>query len=272
VEVEVRSVNNRGLKVNLRTSDCLSGLAPKLEEQVRARLTRGSVFLQARVHRLSQGSAYQLDAALCERFFAQLKSLGERLGEPSPSLAQVASLPGVVREEEAAQDQDLLFKTTLEAAEAALDHLLGMRAKEGLGIQADLLGHVSAIEAQADQVALAAPKAVEASAERMRGRIAQLMKPHELDARELAREVALLADKCDIAEELQRLRSHTGQLREAIEGAQGPVGRKLEFLAQELVREANTMANKSHDPALVATVLGIKLDVERIREQLANVE
>jgi uncharacterized protein (TIGR00255 family) len=149
-----------------------------------------------------------------------------------------------------------------------------MRKLEGQGIADDLRQTGKKILELAAEVEALVPDVVREQGLRLRARIEQLVKDVQLalDPNELARETALLADRGDISEEVQRLRSHVEQLLGALDQADGPLGRKLEFLAQELLREANTMASKSHDTAMVQRILAIKLAVERIREQVANVE
>jgi len=273
LEVEARSVNHRHLKVNVRSPEAIHALAPRLEELVRKRLRRGTVYVTVRCHRDDEGAAFRLDAALLRRFFAELTTLAGDLNVAPPDLGRVALLPGVVRQEEPDEADDALWALLERTAAEALTELEAMRRTEGAGLAADLRGAAREIAATADEVERKLPTALEEQAARLRARVQQLLDGSQgLEASELAREVAVLADKSDISEELQRLRSHVAQLEEALGATDGPVGRKLEFLAQELLRESNTMASKSHDTAIVQAVLAIKLLVDRIREQVANVE
>lgn len=269
VEVEARSVNHRHLKIHVRAPEALNGLIPRLEELVKGRLSRGTVYLQLRTSGALAGG-YRLDPGLLRRLHAELSELAGQLGVSPPGLGEVAQLPGVVQPDEAG-DQDQLLPLARQAAQAALDELERMRAHEGQGIADDLRGVAQAIAGCADQVEARAPAAVREQAERLRQRVAQLLGEAELAPDELAREVALLADKSDVSEEVQRLRSHVGQLERAL-AAGGPLGRKLEFLAQELHRETNTIGSKCHDAEITGVTLELKLLVERIREQVANLE
>jgi uncharacterized protein (TIGR00255 family) len=277
-DVEVRSVNGKHLKVTVRTPDSLSGLAPQLEELVRARLHRGAVH----VHVRSGGDGAigpTLDVGLLRRLHGQLSALARELGVDPPRIAEVALIPGVVRPD-AAAPTDTLWPALERAATHALDQLEAMRAQEGAAIADDLRGCARAILEEAGRIEALVPGVVREQGNRLRSRVEQLLgdAKGKVDPAELAREMALLADRSDVAEEVQRLRSHVEQLlatidgRDAKDGKAGPAGRKLEFLAQELLREANTMASKAHDGALVQVVLDVKLLVERIREQVANVE
>jgi uncharacterized protein (TIGR00255 family) len=274
LDVEVRAVNHRSLKVGVRVPEGLLSLIPRLEELVRARLARGSVHCVVRHGRDREEGAWQLDRGLLERFHGELTRAAMDLAVDAPSLGEVAALPGVVRQEETELQADAVWPGLEEAAREALDALEVMRRREGEGLHADFTRLADELVRLADAIEARAPEASRAEAERLRGRVRLLLAgaPGSLgEAPELAREVALLTERTDISEEVQRLRSHVGQLRDAL-GSNAPVGRKLEFLAQELLREANTMASKSHDLDLKQHVLDLKLAVDRIKEQAANVE
>ncbi|MCO5166821.1 MAG: YicC family protein [Planctomycetes bacterium] len=274
LEVEVRSVNGRHLKVATRVPEALGGLAPQLEELVRGRLARGAVHLTVRAAGALEAGGPQVDVALLKRLHGQLAAAARELGADPPRVGEVALLPGVVREDVTHDAAAELWPALERLAGEALDGLDAMRRREGEGIADDLRRTAGRIRDVAREVEALVPEVVREQGNRLRARIEQLMKDAQLalDPGELARETALLADRGDICEEVQRLRSHVEQLLGAIDQAEGPVGRKLEFLAQELLREANTMASKTHDTALVQRILAVKLDVERIREQVANVE
>lgn len=273
LEVEVRSVNHRHLKLHTRVPEGLVGLIPQVEELVRARAARGTIYLTARQTSRASQTSYRLDRELLIRFHQELATAAGELGVDPPDLGRAALLPGVVREEEVRAEAQAVWPALSAAVDEALGLLDAMRLEEGRGIAANLQQVLTEMGGHADAVEAAAPQAVQDQAERLRARVRALLdEPGELDPQALAREVALLADKSDISEELQRLRSHIDQIANTLAGSSGPVGRKLEFLTQELMRESNTMANKSHDTVLIDTILEIKLCVERIREQVANVE
>ncbi len=274
LEVELRSVNGRHLKVVARLPEALSGLSPQLEDLVRGRLTRGAVHVTVRVAGTLESGGPQVDVELLKRLHAALTGAARDLGAEPPRIGEVALLPGVIREDVARDAAQEVWPTLERLVNAAIDGLEAMRRQEGQGIADDLRATAGRIGELVGEVERLVPEVVREQGNRMRARIEQLLKDaqHALDPGELARETALLADRGDISEEVQRLRSHVEQLLQALDHADGPVGRKLEFLAQELLREANTMASKAHDTQLVHRILAIKLDVERIREQVANVE
>lgn len=276
VDVEVRAVNGRHLKVGVRVPDALSALAPQLEELVRERLARGAVQVQVRLAGGEGSSAATLDVALLKRLHAALSEAARDVGAAPPTIGEVALLPGVVRAD-AAPPPEALWPPLKDAVCRAVDALAVMRRQEGAGIGAELKRAADEIAALTTKIEALAPAAVKDQVERLRARVEQLLvgapgAAAALAPHELARELALLADRSDIREEVQRLRSHVQQLRATVDAPGGPAGRKLEFLAQELLREANTMASKTHDGALVQHVLAVKLLVEQIREQVANVE
>ncbi|RMG15962.1 MAG: YicC family protein [Planctomycetota bacterium] len=273
--VELRSVNHRHLKLGVRLPEVLSALAPRVEERLRARLRRGSVQLTVRPLGEVPGAGVRLDADLLRRLHGELSAVAAELGVEPPGLGEVARLEGVVRTEEVVPELDALWPLLESALGAALDELDAMRRREGEGIAADLLEVASLMEREVDAVEERLPAARAEQAARLRERVAGLLEqaPDSLrDAPELAREVALLADRADVSEEVQRLRSHLDQLREVLEADAGPAGRKIEFLAQELLREANTLGSKSQDLVLRERSLALKLLVERVREQAANLE
>jgi uncharacterized protein (TIGR00255 family) len=277
-EVEVRAVNNRSLKVQPRLSETASGLAARVEHHVRERVDRGTVYVTVKHRRRGGAAAHRLDERLLCTLFARLQELEKELvGAPQPTftIAHVAALPGVVTTEDTLEDDLEAFWGRLRAPlDEAIDQLIAMRREEGHGIARSLEATADRIVALARTVETRVEVAVEEYRARLRTRIDKLLKGSNvpLPEADLARELALFADRSDISEELQRLRSHVDQLRAALAAEGEPVGRKLEFLAQELLREANTMASKSHDTSLVASVLEIKLEVEKVREQVANVE
>lgn len=269
-EVEVRSVNGRHLKLNVRAPDALSACGPRLEVLTRELLGRGTVYLTLR-HRDTSGSASRLDEVALRALYGRLCALSAELVAPAPRLDTLCLVPGIVGEGSETSLSEALWPTVEVAARAALADLIAMRQTEGRGLVADLRGIAAEMRAHADAIEADAPAAVAALGERLRARVSELAGDVELSPSDLAREVALLADKADIGEELQRLRSHLDQV-EASLTSPGPAGRRLEFLVQELGREANTLTNKCRDEALIQRALELKLGVERLKEQVANLE
>jgi len=268
-DVEARSVNGRHLKVNVRLPDELSSLVPRVEALLREAVSRGTVYLTLRL-KDEGGVEGRLDEDGLKSLYRKLQKLGD-VTDPPPRLDVLCLAPGVFRDTSGSVDPDALWPTVEKACLLAIKDLVSMRATEGQGLATDLRGITSDLRAEAKAIEAEAPAAIEALAARLRARVAELMGDAELSPSDLAREVALLADKADISEELQRLRSHLDQVESAL-GKGGPSGRRLEFLAQELGREANTLTNKCRDDALIQRALELKLGVERFKEQVANLE
>lgn len=268
-DVEARSVNGRHLKLSVRAPDELSSLVPRIEGLVRAAVSRGTVYLTLRLTDQS-GIEGRLDQEALQALYRKLQDLGQE-SDAAPRLDVLCLAPGVFRDASGTVDADALWPTVEAASKRAVAELLAMRLTEGQGLAEDLRGIAAELRQEADAIEAAAPAAVAALAERLRARIAELVGDAELSPSDLAREVALLADKADISEELQRLRSHLDQVESTLDKG-GPSGRRLEFLAQELGREANTLTNKCRDDALIQRALELKLGVERLKEQVANLE
>lgn len=276
-EVEVRAVNNRSLKVQPRLSESAQALGARVEHHIRERIARGTLYVTVKHRRRGGGMVHRLDEQLLKTYSERLRGVAKEIGSGGDfNLAQVALLPGVVSVEDALSDDTEAFWERLRAPlDEALDHLVAMRREEGKAIARELEMIANKILASLAQVEGRIDGALDDYRKKLRARIDKLLQGTGIATPEadLARELALHADRSDVSEELQRLRSHVSQLQAALRAKGGePVGRKLEFLAQELLREANTMASKSHDTQLVEHVLEIKLEVEKIREQVANVE
>jgi uncharacterized protein (TIGR00255 family) len=277
IEVEIRSVNHRGLKVTVRLADPLAGLLPELEDLVRRRVDRGTVHVDVSYHSLAGERAYSVDADAIRRYVAELAALQKELAHLAPqpiAIERVALLPGaVVVRPAAAQGLEEIFARVKETVERALAALDLSRRREGAALGDDLRRRRAAIGHSLAEVRARIPAALESHRERLRERMRQLLEGvgSTLDPQDLAREVALFADRTDISEEVTRLDAHLAELDRALE-SDAPVGRRLDFLAQEMLREANTMGSKSQDAALVQAVLAIKLEVDKIKEQVANIE
>ena len=275
VAVEVRSLNNRYLKVSTKCPEAYSLLEPEVERLVRSRIHRGTVQVLLRIERQRHAEDFRLNAVAIESYVNQLKALEGRLGLDAPvSLQQVLLLPGAVLEEplEGWDPMDD-WPAVRRVLEQALDRLHTMRIDEGRAMRDDLLANRKLIAAHLDAVAARAPQVVEAYRdklhERVRGLLSQL--DIELDRHELIKDVSIFAERSDISEEIVRLRSHLDQFQEIIEEEESS-GRKLDFLTQEMFREANTIGSKANDVEISRHGVEIKGAIEKIRELIQNVE
>ncbi len=272
--VEVRTVNNRYCKINTKLPDCWSGIEPEVEQRIRTRLTRGSVTLAVRMKVPEEKAAYQVNTGLLQRYVDQLKVL-EAGGDPAfrIDLAAMLQLPGVCEppplEELVAETKDQL----LALVDRALEALVAMRKAEGQALVDDLLAHCSQIEAKLAAISERAPLVIQEYHERLSARVKQLTEQARLqiDQEALGREVAIFAERSDIAEEISRLTGHVEQFRQTVDAPE-PSGRKLDFIAQEMLREANTIASKAGDTDIGRAVVDIKTAIDRIKEQVQNAE
>jgi uncharacterized protein (TIGR00255 family) len=274
-EGEARSVNHRFLKTTWRAQGPLPDLALEVEERVRARLARGHVTLTLRFtpnREARVGAA--LDASAFAAAAVELQGLARAAGLPAVTAADVLHVPGVLASA-ARTEPDVagLAAAALEAVDGALGALEAARTREGQALSRELLTLLAAVERAGHELAARAAEVPQAWQQRLRARLDELLKGTgvALDPSALAREVAAMAERSDVREELTRLAAHVGHAREILAKG-GSVGRALDFLAQELSREANTVGSKANDLALTRTVIGLKADVERLREQVQNLE
>jgi uncharacterized protein (TIGR00255 family) len=221
-------------------------------------------------------SHYRIDEDLLRRYAGTLAAMEKELGPRGTfSVADIAALPGVITEaDELTGDLEAFWERLRPALDAAIDGLMVMRQHEGAAIARELESFADRILGLAEKVEGRLEGALDDYRRKLRARIEKLLQGTGIETPEadLARELAMFADRSDISEEIQRLRNHCAQVKQTLKNPREPVGRKLEFLAQELLREANTMASKSHDTSLVAHVVEMKLEVEKVREQVANLE
>jgi uncharacterized protein (TIGR00255 family) len=273
ISVELRSVNGKFCEVKPRLPRELSSLEPELVKTIKGRVSRGVI--EAFVRREAggaRGSVPHVDLALAAAYAKSFRELKDSLGlAGEPTVQDLAALEGVISLGEATPDLERASEALQAALGAGIDALEQMRRKEGEALARDLSARLDTIEKGAREVARLAPLQVEAVRDRLSTRIAELSRGVPLDPARLAQEVALFADRTDVAEELTRLASHLSQARGLV-SSQAPAGRKLEFLVQELNREINTVGSKSQHAGIAGTVVELKAELERIREQVQNVE
>jgi uncharacterized protein (TIGR00255 family) len=274
--VEVRSVNHRHLQVKARLPQALSMLEPEVEAAVRAKLARGAVSVSVELERKSAAGA-RIDAKALRAWVDEIARATRAAGiEAEIDLATVLGMPGVVASGEDAAELQREASLVMAALNAALAELQTMREREGRALAADLRKHAKAVEALARKLEKRMPVVVKEQHAALKLRLADLLEGAPRGGRapsdaDLAREVALLADRMDVAEELARVRSHLAQLKTLLAG-DVPSGRQLDFLVQELFREANTVGSKCNDAQAAHLVVELKTLVERLREQVQNVE
>lgn len=269
--IELKSVNHRFLDLSFRMPRNLMFLEDEARKAIGARLARGhvDVFMTYRNLR-SDAKKVTVDRALFDAYASALDSVADSGLRDDRSLMSVARMPDVMVITEAEEDQEALRALLREALGQALDALVAMREREGVAMAADLGAKVDAIEAMTRQIEERYPQTVEEYTARLRASIEELI-GQGVDEARLLTEVAIMADRSAIAEETVRLRSHVQQLRECFAKAE-PIGRRLDFLVQELNREVNTISSKSQDIPITRLAVDCKAEIEKLREQLQNVE
>ena len=270
--VEVKSVNHRFLDISYRLSRTLSFLDDAVRKGVGARLARGhvDVFVSYANHR-QDAKEVRVDTALAAAYKQALVQLAEAVGkDANVPLSDYARLPDVLTVQEKEEDQQAVRELFERALAGALDALIDMREQEGARMRADILEKIANIAAIREKVSERAPLVVAEYRDKLHQRIAALTEG-EIDEARLITEVAIFADRAAIDEELVRLLSHIAAIRETVELAE-PVGRKLDFLVQELNREVNTIGSKASDTMIAQAVVSAKGEIEKLREQVQNVE
>lgn len=274
--LEIRSVNNKFFKLSTRLPDSLAGLESEFEAVLRKRIARGSVAVTVRTHAERTESAAPVHA---EALAALLKQLEPFRGPGvTVDLAALLRLPGIMAAPEA--DENFLERArplVMDLLGQAVAKFFAMRTHEGAALAADLEANLAAMVEARAAIAQRAPQTVKEHHARLRARVQELLASAEIKVNEeqLLREVALYADRCDISEELSRLEAHVAQFRETMNAkkpADGGSGRKLDFLAQEMLREANTIGSKGADAAIARGVVELKTRIDRIKEQVQNAE
>ena len=275
IRIEIRSVNHRHLQVKTRTPPELSSLENVLERQIKKRLVRGSVTLHLNAAHDRGGGPAAFDGETDRRYQRDIEDLAKDLGlEGGLSLDSLLALPGVVCPPDNRLEPTKSFeRRLLRLLDQALDALIEMRAREGAALEADLRKHMAALDGIVGKVGRRMPTVVRSHQKQLARRVGELLdgRTQGVRSEDLAREIALLADRLDVSEELARLQSHLEQLGTLLDEG-GSVGRRLDFLVQEVFREVNTIGSKCSDAKVAHWVVDAKTHAERLREQLANVE
>ena len=275
MSVELRTLNHRFLDLHLRMPRSLMGLEDRLRQLISTHIARGRVELSISLEYIGQKPrSLVADQALLKDAAAILTAIQEEWTLPEPwGWDQLLHFPEVVAlQETSTADDEALWSVLGPATQQALDLVDGMRRREGEYLQAELVRLLQRVAEQVEIIAQRAATVPQSYRDKLTARLAQLLpETNPVDPQRLAQEVALLADRADITEELARLRSHLEQFHLTL-AAKTPVGRKLDFVIQEMNREINTIGSKSADVGISQAVIEIKSDLERVREQMQNLE
>jgi len=273
---EVKSVNNRTCSVIVSLPVVLSLLESQVSGYIRSRISRGQVNVSVILGKngASTGKRIILDRELAKEYHQQLMEVKEYLSLTAPiSLDTIAALPGVINVEESKESIDEIWPIVRCVLETAVDQLIETRKTEGAAMLEDLSHRLETMSQLTERISTRAPQVVEEYRQRLRTRIDDLLRDQmAIDESRIAMEVAIMAERCDITEEIIRLRSHISQIRDSLEDSEEPVGRHLDFILQEINREVNTIASKASDAQISADCIYFKGEIEKMREQVQNVE
>ena len=272
-KAEVRSVNSRFIEISARLPKYLSCVELPLKNLVKSRCARGSfdVFITIEKQNGVQDMEIRPNLELAAQYHSAFRAIQDQLGlTGSIDIASLLSIRDIVKAEPLEFDEEKQTMV-LEAVDTALEELIRMRLEEGKSLYDDLENRINQIEQWTQKIESRQPEIIRAYRDKLNEKLKALGEGLDLDETRLAQETAILADKSDISEELIRLKSHLAQFRDLIRVGE-PVGRKLEFLTQEINRETNTIGSKSIDLEVSQQVIEIKSILEKIREQLANIE
>lgn len=278
-EVEIRTVNNRYFKASIRLPDSMAFLEDDIGKLLRKNLSRGTVNYVLRLKNVSANVLFDIDETALQAYMERLSRVASSADMKCPiDVGGLLNLPGIIRPtspdgEAAGQVKEIVLSITQEA----IEKLKQMRAAEGTALEADLMKHCTAIVKELHRIRERSADVVHGYQKRLKKRVDDLLANAEmkLDEETLAREVAIFAERTDISEEIARLDSHLEQLQQSCQGRaseSGQAGRRLDFISQEMLREANTIASKASDIEVIHCVVDIKCLIDRIKEQVQNIE
>ena len=273
IKVELRSVNSRYLEYSSRLPRSCFFLEDKLKKLVAARVSRGKVELSLSIQNVTAAdTVVSVNWGLAEGYRAALTSMVERMDlKNDVTVSMLARFPDVLTQTAAPTDEDALWQDVESIANQAIDAFVAMRAAEGEKLKADVESRLQNVEALVGQIEQATEGRVKAYSDRLYARLQELLEDRNIEESRLVTEAAIFADKTAIDEETVRLHSHVAQYRQILE-LNEPIGRKLDFLTQELNRESNTIGSKCQDVAITRLVVELKSEIEKIREQIQNIE
>lgn len=277
--VEIKTVNHRYADITIKMPRRYSFAEDKIKSAIKAHLRRGKADVFIMVENIGDSDvSVQINEELAKQYLEKMVSLRDALGEPEGfndqlSLLQIAGLPDVIKTTPAAEDEEEIMQALLIPTLQAAQNLDKMRAAEGEKLAEDLLAKGENLKTLLDQIAARAPQVATDYTAKLRERITELIgNSVQIPEDRILVEAAIFADKCAIDEEITRLNSHIMQLRDIVSTSNQPDGKKLDFLVQEMNREANTIGSKANDITITGYVLDLKSEIEKIREQVQNIE
>ncbi len=273
ITVEVRAVNHRYFEFSSRLPRAYGYLDDKLKGLLQSAISRGKVDLGVTIQTLDGPSTdVVINKALAEDYLSALREMGAELGlEDDITLSVMSRFGDIFSVRKAAEDEDQVWADVKAVAQQAIDKFVEMRGTEGARLKEDVLSRLITIEECVAKVEERSPQTVAEYRQRLTAKLQEVLESTAIDEQRILTEAAIISEKLAVDEETVRLRSHIAQLRTILESPE-PVGRKLDFLVQELNREANTIGSKAQDVLIARVVVDIKSEIEKIREQIQNIE
>lgn len=271
--VEIRSVNHRYYEFSARVPRAYGYIEEKLKSFLNGRISRGKVEVSVSIAAVEAADTLiEINKSVAKGYVDALRSVGEELGLADDlTLSQLVRLPDIFTVRKTADDEEQIWNSVRTVADEAVSKFISMREAEGLKMKEDVLERADIIERLVDEVERLSPISAENYRSKLYSRLCEVLADKNIDEQRIVTEAAIFADKTAVAEETVRLKSHIRQLRDMLELSE-PVGRKLDFLIQEFNREANTIGSKAQDIAVTKIVVDLKSEIEKIREQIQNIE
>ena len=270
--VDVKTVNHRYSDISVRMPRMVSALEEKVREYISSKLNRGKIDIYINYDSFGQDTKVKLDTNLASAYVDSLNTLKEQFGiKDEISLSLLTRFSDILKLDTEEQDLDFLWGILSSALEQAVGSLLEMRSREGERLRKDMIQKLDSIRVTVDEIKAKAPDLIEVYKNKLYDKIRELTKDVQLDENRLLTEVAIFADKASIDEEIVRLSSHIEEFKKTL-NMNISIGKKLDFIVQEMNREVNTIGSKSSDLGVVNNVIAIKTEIEKIREQVQNIE
>lgn len=271
-QVEIKSVNHRYLDISVKTPRILSYLEEEVKKQIAAKIKRGKIDIFITLQdEGTENKNIKINTEIAKIYINELKQLAQNEGLlTNIEVTEIAKFPDVLTIQNK-QEDERLKKELLSVVNKAVDGLVEMRTIEGEKIAEDLLKRIKVIQEKVKEISELSTGLIEEYVVKLKGRIKELLKEENIDENRLAQEVVIYADKCSVEEEVIRLKSHISQLQELIK-TDGAIGKKLDFIIQEMNRETNTIGSKANHLGITNYVVDVKTELENIREQIQNIE
>lgn len=273
ITVEVKSVNHRYFEYSSRMSRFFAFLDDKIKKEIQGMIARGKVEVSLMIRAVENSETkIEADVLLAKSYYDALNTISESLGLPNNAdVLAISRFDGVLTQVKNEEDAETLWNDVKTVLHLAMEEFLTMRKAEGEKLYADVMDRLAVIENIVKEIEVAAPARVQAYREKLYNKLQNILQDKQIDDARILTEAAIFADKVAVDEETTRLYSHISQYRKILSGGE-PRGRKLDFLTQELNRETNTIGSKSNDLAITNMVVEIKAEIEKIREQIQNIE